>query len=346
MRYSLRLLFTFSLALLFTGLPASSPVAASPRILTGFPTLKQQHSLTCESSAASMGTRGRIAESQIMGIMPRNPNPNLGFRGNPDGVQGTKLIDYGVYAAPVQRVLLQYGYRSDLLMYATDRQLRAYIDRGWPVVVWITYQLRRETPRIEWASGSQFFLVPREHALLVVGYDGSSFIANDPWVAQRFRYGLRDFNRSWGYFADMALAIQPCPTPPPVTQLRKRSVSLAGVTWTWNAAPNASSYRLKVIQHGDGDQTVFFGTQSSLRFTFTTVVPGDTYEIVVRAISWCGGLSGAQRVWTYVPATLATPTATPAEGGVSPTPTSTPARTPSPASTPGSAPSPSPTAKR
>ena len=166
-RTSSRLLLIAFLAVILGGLPRSA--AASPVVLlAGFPALKQQRSLTCESSAASMGTRGAISEGRIMALLPHSPNPNLGFRGNPGGQQGTSLVDYGVYAGPIHTALLGLGYASDVLLYGDEATLKAYINRGWPVVAWITYNLQRAQPRLSAYQGVQFFLVPHEHAVLVV----------------------------------------------------------------------------------------------------------------------------------------------------------------------------------
>jgi hypothetical protein len=158
-RTPVRLLLISLLALIVGGLPRTT--SASPVVLlSGFPTLKQERSLTCESSAASMGTRGAVSEDQIMAALPRNPNPNLGFRGNPNGRQGTSLVDYGVYAAPVHAALGKFGYNSNVLSYANDGAIKSSIDRGWPVVVWVTYQLQPAQPRLAVHDGVQFVLVP------------------------------------------------------------------------------------------------------------------------------------------------------------------------------------------
>jgi len=43
-----------------------------------------------------------LSEAEIIAALPRDDNPNLGFRGRLDGVPGG-LTDYGVYAEPIQR---------------------------------------------------------------------------------------------------------------------------------------------------------------------------------------------------------------------------------------------------
>jgi uncharacterized protein YvpB len=341
MRYPLRLLVILSLAALFAGFPGTTAAQPGIILLPGFPLLKQQHSLTCESSAASMATRGRVSERQIMGTMVRNPNPNLGFRGNPDGQQGKKLVDYGVYAEPVHQVLARYGYRSDVLMYQGDGAIMSYINRGWPVIAWITYALQPAQPRLVWASGLPVFLVPHEHAVLIVGYDMTSVTANDPWTAKRVTYDWVNFNRAWSYFDNMALAVEPCPAPLPVSNLRVTNLATTGITWSWNRGANASRYQVTVILQGDQDQIVYRGVQRETQFTLTGPGSGQVYEIVVRSLSPCGAMSSPRQLTYQTPSHLPprAPTATPtpsAEATITLTASTTPTAgtRPAPPSTP------------
>lgn len=335
----LRLLAALTLPLLLVGVPSRTSADSGLVILGGFPTLKQHHPLTCESSAASMGTKGVLPESQIMAVLPRNPNPNYGFRGNPDGEQGTLLVDYGVYAAPIQRALLRFGYESRLIMYGTRYDIKTSISRGWPVVAWITYQLQPSTPRLATANGAPFVLVPHEHAVLLIGYDNNTVVGNDPWTGSQVRYYWWQFERSWKLFGNMALSMAPCPAPLPVTSVKVVGMDATGLTWSWKSARNAAQYDVKVIKHGAADKVVFHGLQLDHRFTLTTPTAGVSYEIVIRSISPCGGTSAPYKLWVLLPSALSTPTPTVPESTVIPTSTPTatpPATTATPAATPGS----------
>lgn len=298
---------------IFFALSPRARAQTGPIVLGGFPTLRQQHALTCESSAASMGTRAAITESQLMSVIPRNPNPNLGFRGNPSGPHDAGLINYGVYAAPVQQALARYDYHSDLLSYASRNDIVRYINRGWPVVAWVTYSLMSEHPRLASANGASFVLVPMEHAILVIGYDAQTVIANDPWTASQVRYSWRDFQRSWGLFGNMGLAIEPCPKPHAVGQISVASLGPAGLTWKWTPARNATQYGVTVTLQGATKQVVFHGIQAERRFTLSNPTPGASYEISVRARSACGGVAALTRQWVTVPPAppSLTPTTTP-----------------------------------
>jgi uncharacterized protein YvpB len=286
-----------------------------------------------------MGTRGLITEAQLMADMPRNPNPNLGFRGDPDGQDNPGLTNYGVYAAPLHRALLQYEYNSDVVLYGTDGTIRSYLNRGWPVVVWVTYALKRATPRLTMTNGVQYFLVPHEHALLAVGYDGRTILANDPWTGSMVRYYWRDFNRAWGYFGNMALAIEPCAMAQPVPSVRLSSVSTSQVTWSWARARNASRYQVTITRVRQ-NLVVYQGTTNDLNYTLASPAPGGTYEIDVASISGCGDLATPFRLVVKIPRSLGGATPTPTPQGertvvVTPTPTSTVSPTATSTPTPG-----------
>lgn len=308
-------------------IPRSASADTSSVFLTGYPLLRQQHSLTCEAAAASMGTKGVIPEAAIMAELPRDPNPNLGFRGNPDGEQGKTLVDYGVYAGPVSQALAQLGFQSRVLMYGGIGQIRHYVAQGWPVEVWISYALQRTVPRLAWAGGEQFFLVPHEHAVLVVGYRPGYLIIQDPWDGTRAAYNLTDFARSWGYFGDMALAIEPCPLPQPVVNLHIANLSSRSLKWVWKGTANVT-YSVDVTQIGTG--TVYKGTQKAHSYTIADPAPGARYRMTVVSQSSCGDSSAPVRLWAELPGVLPTPTPRPTAAPtetVIPIPSGTPVET-------------------
>jgi uncharacterized protein YvpB len=346
-------LIALSVIALAMGIPSPSSAQVSLTLIPGIPLLRQQHSLTCESAAVSMATRAQIAEGQLMAALPRSANPNLGFRGSPDGRQGTKLVDYGVYAAPLQAALLRFGYASQVLNFAYDASIKSFINRGWPVVAWVTYALQKATPRLVQHNGVQFFLVPHEHAITIVGYDQNTLLANDPWTGKQVRYYWQDFNRSWGYFGDMALAVEPCQTAQPVARIDVSALGTDAVTWTWAKPQGAVHFGLTVTRYGAKSTVVFAGTQDTTQFTLNNPSPGKLYEIDVRSISACGDAAAPTTVWARIPDASPTPvegtvppatptvtttsavaTATRSAASATPAVTSTPTATPTPTAKP------------
>lgn len=316
-----RLLAAIIVALAILSTPQTGS-ANSAVLLTGFPLLKQQHMLTCEASAASMATKAALTESQIMARMPRSPDPNLGFRGSIDGLPDPALWNYGVYAAPVQKVLAGYGYTSKLLENASNASVKAYIQKGWPVILWLTYALQKATPRLGMAGGRPYVLVPHEHAILAVGYDANTVVANDPWLPRIVHYRWSAFDRSWALFRNMALAVDPCPAPSPISGLALKTVTSERMIWTWSAATNAAQYHVTVRLRGPGKPSVLFdGMAPSPRYVLLSPTPGSIYQIMVRSVSACGQQSRAKDAWVAVPILPPPPSATPTPA---PTGTATP----------------------
>ena len=175
------------------------------------PIFKQQRSLSCESSAAAMAANYYgvpIGEQDILAALPRHENPHLGFRGNVDGPHGG-TDDYGVYAEPVQQVLSEWGLGVERLEGGTD-EIREHIRRGRLVIVWITYDLQAQFPRqVTLGNGQIVTLVPYEHTVLVVGYNGNGLWVNDPYSGTQVFYPEADFVRSFSYLNNMALVIGP-----------------------------------------------------------------------------------------------------------------------------------------
>lgn len=308
--------------------------AAAPRsvYLSGYPTLRQQHRLTCEASTVSMATRGVLTEDQVMVPLPRNADPNLGFRGRPDGVQKEDLRDYGVYPAPLTSVLARAGYPSTSIYDGSDSVIRQYLNQGWPVVVWVTYGLLPQRPRWVLQNGRGFVLVPHEHTLLIVGYDSQTIIANDAWTGFLVRYRWQDFNRSWAYLGRMALVIGPCITPDPPRSVAPTRRGHA-ISWNWQASPHAARYQVTLLQlRSDGrwkaeHPVIVTGT------TYTTTIPllSAKYDLRLVALSVCGAQSSVIDSYSSVPQTTATPVSTPTVvPSASPTSTPTPSTVPTP----------------
>jgi uncharacterized protein YvpB len=322
-----RLLTAVLISLALFGSPRSGS-ADSLVMLSGFPLLKQQHPLTCEASAASMATRAALSEAQIMDRMRYAADPNRGFRGSPDGQPDPRLWNYGVYASPVHDVLSSYGYSSDVLPDATNADVKSYIRKGWPVVLWVTYGLQDAKPRLGLAGGRPFVLVPHEHAILVIGYDSQTVIANDPWLPKIVRYRWRDLDQSWALFRNMALAVDPCPAPGSVGGLTLKIASSERLVWTWNPGRNATQYHVTVQLKGTATP-LFDGLVSDARYRVLSPKPGSTYRILVQSVSSCGEQSKARQMLVSVPV-IVPPTATPA-----PLPTATAPPTPDPSATSG-----------
>lgn len=173
------------------------------------PRFKQAHNLTCEASAASMVAnfyRIPLSEEEIIEALPRDENPDLGFRGRLDGIPGG-LTDYGVYAEPIREVLAANGLEATYVEDGLDGIRRA-LEREHPVIAWVTYRLRVEQPvEITLSTGQKVKLVNYAHTVVVTGYNQEGFWVNDPFNGREYFYKSADFARAFGYLDDMALEV-------------------------------------------------------------------------------------------------------------------------------------------
>jgi uncharacterized protein YvpB len=153
-----------------------------------------------------------VSESDIQAALPLHENPHLGFRGSVDGPHG-ELVDYGVYASPVAKVLSDLGLQVEPFEGGVQA-IKAHIRQGRPVLAWVTYDLQVQTPEQWLLPGSNgqaepVTLVPYEHAILIVGYNQEGLWVHDPFEGTRDFYSESEFWRAFGYLDHMALVVGP-----------------------------------------------------------------------------------------------------------------------------------------
>ena len=190
--------------------PPETPAAAA-EVRLDVPRYEQAYSLTCEASAASMAANFHevpLSEEAIMEALPRDENPNLGFRGRLDGIPGG-LTDYGVYAEPIREILAANGLEATHIENGLEG-IKGALNRGHPVIAWVTYKLWVQQPvEITLSTGQEVKMVNYEHAVVVTGYNQEGFWANDPYDGREHFYNSTDFARSFGYLDNMALEVAP-----------------------------------------------------------------------------------------------------------------------------------------
>ena len=190
--------------------PTVSPERALPESTSlGVPLYRQSHTLSCEAATASMVAAFfgvSLSEEEAIAALPRHENPNLGFRGDIDGPPGG-LDDYGVHAAPIQKLLIEHGLQANEIEGGLEG-IRSALEAGHPVIAWVTYRLWEKSPvNLELANGATITMVPYEHTVVVEGYTTKGLWALDPYDGERQLLLWADFERSWGYLGQMALEI-------------------------------------------------------------------------------------------------------------------------------------------
>lgn len=181
-------------------------------LIENMPSLKQRYSLSCEYAAAAAVTLywgGEVVtQDHFISEVPESPNPHLGFRGDIHAPFGG-TTNYGVYAEPLVPVLEDHGYDATPF-YGGVTRLKAEIDAGHPIVVWLTAGKDIErTGFYETYKGERFKLVPSEHTVVIYGYDEAGVYIMDVGDGGKYYTGWSSFTRRWSYFDQMALLIHP-----------------------------------------------------------------------------------------------------------------------------------------
>jgi LysM repeat protein len=183
-------------------IPGKTSSAPTRSVYLRVPVLGQGHSLTCEAATARMAavSLGKpVTEEWIQAQLGKDENPHKGFRGDMDQPFGG-IVNYGVYAEPLANALRALGLSAEVRYHMTYDELRAALDTGTPVIVWIS-----QFPAPGFYDRPGYRLVPGEHTYVVVGYDATGFTVNDPLNGGR-QFRVRAIPR-WELFNNMALIV-------------------------------------------------------------------------------------------------------------------------------------------
>jgi LysM repeat protein len=164
--------------LVIPGRATTTAVSAPKSVLLRVPVLGQEHSLTCEAAAARMVAAylGKPeTEASLQALLGQADDPHKGFRGDMDASFGG-IVNYGAYAEPVAAALHSLGLNADVRYGLGYADLRAALDNGQPVIVWLS-----QFPAPGYYDRPDGYrLVPGEHSYVVVGYDNNGLVVNDP----------------------------------------------------------------------------------------------------------------------------------------------------------------------
>jgi uncharacterized protein YvpB len=189
----------------------AAEAAQDEALIKDFPSVTQWYSLSCEYAAAAAVTLywgNLVSQRDFINEVPSSPNPHIGFRGDINGAFGG-IVDYGIYAEPLEPVLEARGYNA-VTFYGGVSRLKANVAAGNPVVVWVTAGKYAKRPVYTRSyNGDTFKLVPGEHAVVVYGYDSGGVYIMDVGDGGFYYTEWDSFLRRWSYFDQMALVIVP-----------------------------------------------------------------------------------------------------------------------------------------
>ena len=198
---------------------------AAERVLR-VPVILQELPLSCEAGAMRMVSAWALgyppSEQDLLACMPRNPNPFLGFRGDPaaysrnsDG--SINWNNYGAYAPAVAETLNQCvfdpagsAYEAVAVKGATYEEVARSVLGGYPVIVWVARGSPPETLTVDTPEG-EVLLVYGEHVWVVVGHHGDgTFDIHDPYPQKNGNQILHVTSFvNWELFERMAVFIVP-----------------------------------------------------------------------------------------------------------------------------------------
>ena len=117
------------------------------------------------------------------------PDPEKTFVGSPRSAGG-----YGCFAPVIEKALSDCLGNNAAVIKPAGKELeelcKSYVSCDTPVIIWTTISLLDTYPAEKWRldDGSDFYWPANEHCMLLIGYDGSGYYFNDPYVGKTVKY--------------------------------------------------------------------------------------------------------------------------------------------------------------
>lgn len=177
-------------------------------------------------------------------------DPNISFGGNPRYTSG-----YGCYAPVIKKALDKalsgQKYTAKQLYGVSLKNLCSnYIDKGIPVILWATMYMNTPYISSTWTyNGKTINWRAPEHCLLLVGYDSSHYIFNDPLTYQpQTYYSKSSVEVAYKGLNYQAIVLEkkdtstPAPTPAPVYKYGAVKNPINGKIYPIEYYENGKSY--------------------------------------------------------------------------------------------------------
>lgn len=177
-------------------------------------------------------------------------DPSISFGGNPRYTSG-----YGCYAPVIKKALDKalsgQKYTAKQLYGVSLKNLCSnYIDKGIPVILWATMYMNTPYISSTWTyNGKTINWIAPEHCLLLVGYDSSHYIFNDPLTYQpQTYYSKSSVEVAYKGLNYQAIVLEkkdtstPAPTPAPVYKYGAVKNPINGKIYPIEYYENGKSY--------------------------------------------------------------------------------------------------------
>ena len=193
-----------------TATPTGTPEPAYPaehyiRSISGH---RQTYSLSCEASVAVdwAGYFGvNIHEFDFQVALPLSDNPDKGFVGDVNAPWGqVPPFGYGVHAAPVADLLVEYGVPARAVKGWTIEQVKEELANDRPVIAWVIGNVVGGVPA-EYTDkiGDTTIVAAYEHTIILTGYNEKNirYMTNGRFID----VPTDVFENSWAVLGNMAI---------------------------------------------------------------------------------------------------------------------------------------------
>ncbi|MEJ7839109.1 MAG: hypothetical protein WKF81_09845 [Thermomicrobiales bacterium] len=148
--------------------PSPNQGTSAGTILDGLFIYHQQRCLSCEYASLHIATTmlaDPVSEYTFDDLIAPNDNPHLGYRGSIRG-EWSSTDDDGVHSGPLRTALQAVGFRGEAFDEGSC-QLRAELDMGRPVIVWLGFRGVSGSFDEYSGDGRRYQLTPGTHVLVV-----------------------------------------------------------------------------------------------------------------------------------------------------------------------------------
>lgn len=136
------------------------------------------------------------------------PNPYEIFVGSPRSRSA-----FGCMAPVIENALVKFYSSNQPVKNTTGKNLeelcREYIDKGTPVMVWITIKMIEPyyTSRWNLPNSETYTWLANEHCMLLIGYDQDNYYFNDPYTGKEVKYGKSLSQKRYDAFGMQSLVV-------------------------------------------------------------------------------------------------------------------------------------------
>ncbi len=135
-----------------------------------------------------------------------NGNPNVGFVGS---IDDNKKFGFGVYHAPIHRLLSEYFPRSSIDLTGCEFEDLFYVINGntpvW-VIINTSYEKLQKWDEVWVTEQGEINITYKEHSVLVTGYDENYIYFNDPLGEKSFA-PKESFKEAWIQMGSQAVTL-------------------------------------------------------------------------------------------------------------------------------------------